>query len=42
MKKQLLRMFALLCVSMLDGRKLNGKPTQPGVYINGGKKVVIK
>ncbi len=26
----------------LDGRKLNGKPTQPGVYINGGRKVVIK
>ncbi len=26
----------------LDGRKLNGKPTQPGVYINGGRKVVMK
>jgi hypothetical protein len=26
----------------LDGRKLQGKPTQKGVYINGGKKVVIK
>jgi hypothetical protein len=26
----------------LDGRKLNGKPTQKGVYINKGIKVVIK
>ena len=26
----------------LDGRKLSGKPTQKGVYINKGKKVVIK
>ena len=26
----------------IDGRKLNGKPTKPGLYINGGKKVVIK
>ena len=26
----------------LDGRKLDGKPTQRGVYINNGKKVVIK
>ena len=26
----------------LDGRKLNGKPTTKGVYINNGKKVVIK
>ena len=26
----------------LDGRRLNGKPTQKGVYINHGKKVVIK
>lgn len=25
----------------LDGRKLNGKPTQKGMYINGGKKVII-
>ena len=26
----------------LDGRKLQGKPTQKGLYINNGKKVVIK
>ena len=26
----------------LDGRKLSGKPTQRGIYINNGKKVVIK
>lgn len=26
----------------LDGRRLSGKPSQKGVYINGGKKVVIK
>ena len=26
----------------LDGRRLDGKPTQPGVYINSGCKVVIK
>jgi uncharacterized repeat protein (TIGR02543 family) len=26
----------------LDGRKLNGKPTKSGVYVNGGRKVVIK
>ena len=26
----------------LSGRKLSGKPTQPGLYINGGRKVVIK
>ena len=26
----------------LDGRKLSGKPTQKGIYINNGKKVVIK
>ena len=26
----------------LDGRRLNGKPTRAGVYINNGKKVVIK
>ena len=26
----------------LSGRKLTGKPTQPGLYINNGKKVVIK
>ena len=25
----------------LDGRKLSGKPTQKGVYINGGHKVVV-
>lgn len=26
----------------LDGRKLSGRPTQKGVYINNGKKVIIK
>ena len=26
----------------LDGVKLNGKPTKKGIYINNGKKVVIK
>ena len=26
----------------LDGRRLSGKPTQKGIYINDGKKVVIK
>ena len=26
----------------LDGRKLDGKPTRKGLYINGGRKVVIK
>jgi hypothetical protein len=26
----------------LDGRKLQGKPTQKGAYIISGKKVVIK
>ena len=26
----------------LDGRKLSGKPTQRGIYIVNGKKVVIK
>jgi hypothetical protein len=26
----------------LDGRRLSGKPTQPGLYINNGRKIVIK
>ena len=26
----------------LNGQKLNGKPTVPGIYINGGKKVLVK
>lgn len=26
----------------LDGRRLNGKPTQRGIYVNNGKKVVVK
>ena len=26
----------------LDGRKLSGKPTKSGIYINGGRKVVVK
>ena len=26
----------------LDGTRLSGKPSQPGIYVNGKKKVVIK
>jgi hypothetical protein len=26
----------------LDGRRLQAKPTAPGIYVNNGKKVVIK
>ena len=26
----------------MNGRKLNGKPTKKGLYINNGKKIVIK
>ena len=26
----------------LNGQKLNGKPTVPGIYINGGKKVIAR
>ena len=26
----------------LAGQKLNGKPSVPGIYINGGKKVLVK
>ena len=26
----------------LDGRRLSGKPTKSGVYVNSGRKVVIK
>ena len=26
----------------LDGRKLNDKPTQKGIYIHNGQKIVIK
>ena len=26
----------------LDGRRINGKPSQSGIYINNGKKIVIK
>ncbi len=26
----------------LNGQKLNGKPVVPGIYINGGKKVIVK
>ncbi|MBQ9559675.1 MAG: hypothetical protein IJV08_06790, partial [Bacteroidaceae bacterium] len=26
----------------LDGRRLNGKPSQRGIYIGNGKKIVIK
>ena len=30
------------CWYDLNGRKLNAKPTQRGIYINNGKKIVIK
>jgi hypothetical protein len=26
----------------LDGRKLQGRPTRSGVYVNNGRKVVLK
>jgi hypothetical protein len=26
----------------LNGQKLNGKPSTPGIYINGGKKVIVR
>ena len=26
----------------LDGRKLDGKPTKKGMYIHGGRKVIVK
>jgi len=26
----------------MSGRKLSGKPTASGIYINNGKKIVIK
>ncbi len=26
----------------LDGRKLSGRPTQKGIYINSGRKIYIK
>ena len=26
----------------LSGFRLDGKPAQPGIYVNGGRKVVIK
>ena len=26
----------------MAGIKLNGKPTAPGIYINGGRKVVVR
>ena len=26
----------------MDGRKLNGEPTAPGLYINNGKKIMVK
>ena len=28
--------------SDMSGRRLNGKPSQRGIYINNGKKIVIK
>jgi hypothetical protein len=27
---------------LLDGVRLSGKPTQPGMYINKGKKIIVK
>ena len=30
------------CFYTLDGRRLQGKPTKSGVYVNNGKKIVIK
>ena len=27
---------------ILDGRKLDGQPTAKGLYIHGGKKVIVK
>ena len=30
------------CYYTLQGVKLNTRPTQPGIYIHNGKKVVIK
>ena len=26
----------------LDGRRLNGKPSVKGMYINNGKKIIVK
>jgi hypothetical protein len=26
----------------LDGRKLNGRPTEKGIYIHNGRKVIVK
>ena len=26
----------------LDGRRINGKPSEKGIYINNGKKIAIK
>ena len=26
----------------LSGRRINGKPSMPGIYINNGRKLVIK
>ena len=33
---------SLSCWYTLDGRRLSGKPTQRGLYIDNGKKIVIK
>ena len=41
MKNSLLTLLALLCM-VVDGRRVGGKPTQKGLYIINGKKVVIK
>lgn len=49
MKRKVLFIFALLCAvaqggvgTERDGRKFSVKPTAKGLYINNGKKVVIK
>ena len=52
MKNSLLTLLALLCMVVqgswahvwytIDGRRVGGKPTQKGLYIINGEKVVIK
>ena len=34
--------IAARMAACLDGRRLNGKPTKKGLYIHGGKTVLIK
>ena len=52
MRQKIFLILALLCTVVqgawadkwfsLDGRKLDGKPTREGLYINNGNIVVIK